>query len=803
MATAPRPLDVSDALARVETLLAGSPAPQVPDRLDPACIRWVCLAPVWTPTLAARCGMPGWGSATDLDVLEAWRDEGLIEAMLTPLSIDDTGQVTPPQHLFWVPRTARPAWFSRIVAEDGRDRLARLVHDIAARILAQPRDQHMPNATWRWAVVASHATNSSSTLRETFERELGQALAQERPDEAWMWIEALQAVAEVVPGEATTLHQRAVRRLALFDRQRNDRAMLRDYLPRPALFDAYKRLLTGPDDRWAMHYLGGGGVGKTMLMRALTSGTAEHFPAGFELPSTVTARIDFDHINPDYPARRPGLLFAHLAEELRLKDDSLKASENFGLLFNRIALLHERAGGDVTPAADIDDMLDVFGWACEAVAAPRKARVVLLLDTCEELDRLGPDGALPDSVERTFDLLARLHERMPSLRVVLCGRRPLAGTYAAGEVVTPRLQARPWLQLHRVFAFSDDEARTYLNRAAVPAALFAPILSRSVAAASSAALGLAADEAVPRYSPFSLSVYATWIAKQQDVDPERIASDRVDHFVNIRILDRIHNEDVRRLLPHVALLGRFDDAMLRACVDLRSEVADAVLREIGAQEWVDRQAGGYYAVEPELRARLIRYFERESPRELHDARRRVLPALWTLLDAGVVDQVPDEAVVQCLHADRAVRQGSAAARVAHPGHPRGARLAGCVGDARARPAPGRRGSARHRTRRWRRLGRVRDDVCRVRHARAGRVLYGRLVAEGLGRRADARATARASHGAGARGQRRAHGSSQRARQRRRLRHVGAPSVQPAHRSSDGHHLAAARRSGHRGDDGVC
>lgn len=648
MATAPGLPDVSDALARVESLLAGSAGPRVPDRLDPACIRWVCLVPVWTPTLATRCGMPGWTLASDLDVLAAWRDEGLIETMVTPLSIDDTGQVTPEQRLFWVPRNARAAWLSRIEAEDGRDRLAALARDIAGRILVQPRDQHMPTATWRWAVVTANATGPTSTLRDVVERELTDALARARPDEAWLWIEALQRVAEIVPGEATTLHQRAVRRLALFDRQRNDRAMLRDYLPRPALFDAYHDLLTGPDDLWAIHYLGGGGVGKTMLMRALTSGTAEHVPPGFTVPPTVTARIDFDHINPDYPARRPGLLFAQLAEELRLKDDSLRASENFGLLFNKIALLHERVGRDATPAADIDDMLDVFRWACDGVATQRGARVVLLLDTCEELDRLGPDGTLPTSVERTFDLLERLHSKMPALRVVLCGRRPLAGAYAGGEAVTSRLPSRPWLRLHRVFAFSEEEAREYLGRTAVPAALVPPVLSRSIAVASSAALGLAQDDSPPRYSPFSLSVYATWIAKQHDIGPETILGDRVDHFVRIRILDRIRNEDVRRLLPHVALLGRFDDMTLRACVDVRSEVADAVLREIGSQEWIDRQAGGYYAVEPELRARLIGYFEREAPRELQDARRRMLPQLWTLLDAGPADQVPDEAVVQAL-----------------------------------------------------------------------------------------------------------------------------------------------------------
>jgi len=149
MSTAPRMPDVSDALARVESLLAGNTGPQVPDRLDPACIRWVCLVPVWTPTLATRCGMPGWTSSSDLDVLDRWRAEGLIESMVTPLSIDDAGQVTPEKHLFWVPRNARAAWLSRIEAEDGRDRLAALARDLASRILVQPRDRHMPPATWR------------------------------------------------------------------------------------------------------------------------------------------------------------------------------------------------------------------------------------------------------------------------------------------------------------------------------------------------------------------------------------------------------------------------------------------------------------------------------------------------------------------------------------------------------------------------------------------------------------------------------------------------------------------------------
>ena len=149
---------MDETLAIVEGLLASAPSPRVSDRFDTAVIRWICLVPVWTPTLAARCGMPGWSSASDTHVLDAWRQEGLVESMHTPLSIDDAGQVTPAQHLFWVTRNTRPAWISRVIAEDGRERLFAMVRDLSQRILAQPNDQHMPHATWRWAVVARHAT---------------------------------------------------------------------------------------------------------------------------------------------------------------------------------------------------------------------------------------------------------------------------------------------------------------------------------------------------------------------------------------------------------------------------------------------------------------------------------------------------------------------------------------------------------------------------------------------------------------------------------------------------------------------
>ena len=165
MSTAPRSPDVSDALARVEALLTGSSGPRG-------------AGPVQSGQYSL--GVPGAGLDADtgntmrharlgprlrVSVLEAWRADGLIEVMLTPLSIDDDGQVTPAQHLFWVPRNARAAWLSRIETEDGRDRLAALARDIRAASSRNRVIEHMPTATWRWAVVASHALGTGAHRR--------------------------------------------------------------------------------------------------------------------------------------------------------------------------------------------------------------------------------------------------------------------------------------------------------------------------------------------------------------------------------------------------------------------------------------------------------------------------------------------------------------------------------------------------------------------------------------------------------------------------------------------------------------
>ena len=227
---------------------------------------------------------------------------------------------------------------------------------------------------------------------------------------------------------------------------------LHDFLPRAEQTEAFKALLH-EHDGWALHYVGFGGVGKTTLLREITARLADK-------EGVSTAGIDFDFLTADYPLTRPVELLSQFASELRLQDDSGLARSEFASFDDSVRVLNERLdrrsgfaaspaaalpsrgrGAGLTPAAEIagDDALreiiETFALGLEAL----NRRVVLLLDTCEELARLRPDGTAPASVEVTFDILERLHARVPSVRVVFCGRRPLASKGTNWSAVGSRL----------------------------------------------------------------------------------------------------------------------------------------------------------------------------------------------------------------------------------------------------------------------------------------------------------------------------------------------------------------------------
>ncbi len=92
-----------------------------------------------------------------------------------------------------------------------------------------------------------------------------------------------------------------------------DARFLRHYRNRTEFESAVETLLSPGAPRWALHLLGAGGAGKTMLVRYLAGG---RFAAERGLPEIPVARVDFDHLDPRYPEARPGEVLLALAGDL-------------------------------------------------------------------------------------------------------------------------------------------------------------------------------------------------------------------------------------------------------------------------------------------------------------------------------------------------------------------------------------------------------------------------------------------------------------------------------------------------------
>src|SRR5205823_4016232 len=130
--------------------------------------------------------------------------------------------------------------------------------------------------------------------------------------------------------------RRAARLLELLRRDERDERALKDYLARPELDDAVRELLRAPDPAgWALHFMGMGGAGKTTFLRHLGTRLAKELDA-------VVVRVDFDHLNPDFPERAPGLLLWAFALELRAHDLGSEASSYLESADGALRKLHDR-----------------------------------------------------------------------------------------------------------------------------------------------------------------------------------------------------------------------------------------------------------------------------------------------------------------------------------------------------------------------------------------------------------------------------------------------------------------------------
>jgi len=558
---------------------------------------------------------------------------------------------------FWMPDTARAA----VIEELRRRRDFRWLQQTAGRIGASVREAArsvaVPAPLARWAELAVAAltyarespaqqpidppTLSSQAAASHLDRRIAELLAAGDTGQALTWLDTARSLSPLLLGEFEVSVLANTRRVELVHRRWLDRRRLERFLPRAEQLGAFEDLLDQPDGAkgaWALHYLGVGGVGKTMLIRHLT---AELAPAR----DALTSRIDFDHLNPDFPRRRPAQLVVELAAELEAQAQGTRLIGLYRQAYEALQEVNARAQPVTVEDEDFAKALRTFAGFLQALGR----RVVLILDTCEELEKFRPAGGRLEQLEATFEVLEALHRQVPTLRVVLAGRRPLARSGRgwrladlAGRRHALLPASKPYLLLHEVRGFDPVEAEEFLTRRAglrPDPELLAAILERSPDPGTAADVewddGHQPPEA-PRYNPFDLDLIAGWVRGEPDLTIAELRASRSDLYVETRIVGRLKNPDVERLLPAVVALGRFDQEMLLPAFDLGEQALADAERDLASAEWIDVQRDEaldttFLEVDRNLRPRLEAYFRREHPGLLREAARRLAPGLSRLV----------------------------------------------------------------------------------------------------------------------------------------------------------------------------
>ena len=384
-------------------------------RFDPTALCRLALVPEWTDDLACKIGL--WTHGTGPTLLDELEEADLIERrpVLAP-----GGRR---QEAFWIrARTRIPlAAYLRKTWRTGIERdLDELVKAIGRLDVGE-----LGLRAWIEVVTRHRADTSGLSLVAAVDELVatGQALA-----EATDLVGAARAVGEVTGGPLVDASRRASWRVDRAYRAAVDKGALRFYLNRAGVEEALDEVIGSASGSWALHLLGDGGVGKTMLVRYLASGRYAEERGRAAVP---VARADFDHIDPRYPEERPAELLLVLAHELVSFGTTRDAYKFLRQFQDAANVLHEECA---RPEPDPGKVQNLLGEAVRRFArivaeagGPARSPVVLVLDTCEELAKLYPPGASAPAIDRTFDMLETLKETLDkdarAMCVVLAGRR--------------------------------------------------------------------------------------------------------------------------------------------------------------------------------------------------------------------------------------------------------------------------------------------------------------------------------------------------------------------------------------------
>jgi hypothetical protein len=623
-------------------------------RFDERGLAWLCLVPDWTEPLASSCRFPSGavsiGEFVDdtaaVGLTKTWETIGPLGEPVRWFSATDDRRVELVQYL-------RDTRQQDLIAE------ARTIADRLRKVAGSSAP-----ALQNWAVLVRAAASRRGALSsaETLWAQVRDFADRDDTGPALDWIYAGEALGPLLGAPMTAAVARCRRYLERRYRRRIDDRYLRRLLPRREQEAEVGRLLDGPDDLWALHIVGMGGVGKTMLIRSLTAGP---FAQRYKIP---VARIDFDHINPDYPLSRPGQLLVELSVELSALFTDADQEAGYERFLDDAERLHEISGGPGTdPLAMLRTpqaraVLASFAKLLRTLPKP----VLLVLDTCEELAKLHPAGSRIPAVDATFEILERLQEEGRLLgekrlfRVLFAGRRLLAPAgrdWRADDDSRPpyleNLEERPYLRLLEARGFDRDETVTYLRDRRglrLDDRLLDAALAFSAEAGRVPGVPRSDRAEPPRYNPYDIDLIGDWLEADPDIDPDALTASGLDAYVAARIFGRLDTE-LKPAAAAAALLGRFDEQLLSlAGVPATDRAGRPTIAKLVEQEWVDLEredssGSRFLQVRAALWPRLQRYASSAGFAEhVGPVRPRLLRELRAHLENAPVRALSFEAV---------------------------------------------------------------------------------------------------------------------------------------------------------------
>lgn len=642
---------------------------------------WTALLPSWTVPLAKASGFP----VDDVDGYFRKLQERKIVNKSEVVESDEESRVT----VYTMDEVARGDIINTYLeTPTSSDKLKSTLGSIGSNILKTTVDKLSvaSPAVARFAELAVNATDRAAIVT-AFDDQVEAAFNNRDSGAIRDWMNTampFSALLTRLNDDSMKLAlQRASQRLILLRREDNDLRHLKHFYQRDDQLKAFEDLMNADDSSWALHFLGGGGVGKTMLVRKITVEWANNYDA-------VAARVDFDYLKAEYPTLDPGMLLWAFAQELRAhaNPDVIRklnrAERKFEELSSRIQ--KEMTSGSRPRATDDPDFKEAVSDYSEALRLIGK-RVVLIVDTCEELAKIGIGQTPVQNIHETFRILRALHDGphtltdesaeprggLPSLRVIFSGRRPLARAGANWECPdASHLDPRSFLRLHEVRGFTETEATLFLReKLKVDESLIPAIIKRSSPDTGSVAeIKWTGPVEKPtnglRCNPYDLKLYADWSKEQPPPTAAQIlATPPATQYVELRVLRRLHDEELREALPAVALLGHFDRSMLEHTFGNKKkpEQISRLFELLQQEEWINQrgvpdQVEGtnlILDVESGIRTRLFVYYKNNPLlNEVQSAAAKYLENLtlngnpsrldWSVFDAAltVLEADPDK-----------------------------------------------------------------------------------------------------------------------------------------------------------------